>query len=151
LQTILFRFVFFMMLVFVWGSAEAAPAVSCAGCEKLKTVADKLSTVSLRDEKRIHDVLEAASKAILELPKSNGQRLTRAQVHETVLLLSKVVKLDKLNMVLQDVIEVVKANKVDIDAEVKRLPREDGKLLATSIVFVLAEESEGQDTASPKK
>lgn len=139
--------VLLLAIAFVCVKASAAPVSGCAGCESLKSVAEKIRTVSRVDEKKIADLLNDASRAISSMPRSKSKQLKTAQVREMVSLLSQVVKVDKVHLVLEDAIELIQANKAQFNKEVARLPAEDAKTLKAYVAVVEAEQAEGNDPA----
>lgn len=125
-------------------AASASAGESCGGCEKMKSIAEKIRNVSLSDDQRVSELLDAATQAINTLPKTKGH-LTPTQARELVALINQVTKVDKNQFVLQDTIDVIRTNKAEFDKAVHALPADDAKRVATYVAAVIEEQKSGND------
>ncbi len=130
----------------------------CAGCGGVQAAAEKLRDLKNRTGKikrsEITSLLDHAGKAVLAMPRGDGNKLTVSQVHEVVQLLRVTQKLDEVQLVTEEIIDLIRASKNDFRDEVKKLPATEASAISEDISMVLRdtsnEEGFSSDALPPK-
>lgn len=135
---------------FAFAENMKAPA-KCSVCAQLDGIYEKYGTEAKKPRPDFNDLQLEASAIVYDQAAKNGQRLTSAEILSFVKVLSVAVPVDPGRSILENTAKVVEKNRKEIEAEVRKLPKEKSEELLAAIDVSIRSLTEPPDSPPPKK
>lgn len=127
-------------LLFVSSAMATPPApLNCSQCTDLKKIEDLVRKP--KEAKPDYDGLQLVATSIIQKMPDSKRRLTDAQVTRVVGMFDAIVDHDPAAAIVENNLDIVKANRSALDREIGKLPKDRAQRLQQAIKIGLGSEN----------